>query len=455
MELANVPVERVDGQPELVRSDEVEDGMVPSDRMKFRSFRGNTAFGSGGGIDVSRHRFGGHHDGVEAYSVIEDFTAYNLGRHFSQWDHLRVPNDGGGQGGYNGVSVRYSANVAIRGARLVAGDGKGYGVGVNHNHAPSNVHVVDSDVEEFAVGVRAFPRGDSPIHGSRLDNDVDVQVVGGTTDRRWTQAQRVDVRDTEFGDGGRARIHMGVELDDDLYGLFAPEGGIFLDGERLYFTQQTADYVPFPTDDDLEHADGDSLDALVDVDPASLVGKSNADLHREYGLAVEGRVAPDDAGPMTGVIGGLVRGGSGSGSGSSAYDGDGVVAGAYTAHGSLVETGRLAQGERLYVYDDESVFRTVPGKYEGLPYLRPEREDADAERPSFLALDLDAPATVYVAYDHEETADWLGHWDDTGDVISTTDGKRRVYARDVDATTVYLGGRPNTHNMYSVFVEER
>lgn len=449
-ELANFPVERVEGQPDLVQSDRVEDGKVPSSFVTFRSFRDNTVFASGGGLDISRHQFSASHERLDAYSVVDGFTAFNLGRHFSQWDHLRVPNSRGGQGGYNGISVRYSANVRIRDAHLVAGDGAGHGVGVNRNHAPSNVRVEESTIEGFTVGVRAAPRGESPITGT-LDNEVDVQVVGGTTDRRWTPAQQVDI-DAEFGAGGRANVFMGIEHDDDLYGLFSPEGGVTLNGDRLYFAEQAADYVPFPTRADLDATEKDSLSALTDVAPRRLVGKSNAELYREYGLAVEGAVLPDDAGGDAAVEGGFVAGGSGAAGGSDT--GTALLTRVASAEGSLSEVGRLRQGERLTVYGEETI-QTLPGKYAGLPYVRPEQEDADSDSPSTLRLSLAEAATVYVAYDTESRPGWLSSWRDTGDTVGTTDGTRRVYARDVDAGVVRLGGCPDTHRMYVPFVAPR
>ncbi|SDN19304.1 G8 domain-containing protein [Halogranum gelatinilyticum] len=454
-ELANFPVERIENQPDLVDSDEVDDGMVPSSLVKFRSFRDNTVFASGGGLDISRHRFGAHHDRLDEYSVVDGFLAFNIGRHYSQWDHLRVPNSRGAQGGYNGVSVRYSANVRIRDAHLVAGDGAGRGVGINRNHAPSNVRVEDSTVEGFTVGVRAAPRGESPVTGV-LDNEVDVQVIGGTTDRRWTPAQQVDV-EAEFGEGGRTNLYLSAEFDDDLYGLFSPEGGVTLNGEGVYFAEQAADYVPFPTRADLDATEKDSLSALTDVAPRKLVGKSNAELYEEYGLAVEGSVLPESAGTDAAVEGGYVAGaadGSRRTEWPGSDTGSALLAQARSTEGSLSEVGRLRQGERLTVYGEDTV-QTLPGKYAGLAYVRPEEEDADAERPTALQLSVTAPATVYVAYDAETRPDWLSSWRDTGDTVGTTDGKRRVYAREVDAGTVRLGGCPDTHRMYTPFVEGR
>ncbi|KAB1187044.1 MULTISPECIES: G8 domain-containing protein [Haloferax] len=448
----NIPVEALDGQPELARSDRVEDGMVPSSFVRFASFARNTVFASGGGLDISRHMFTFSHDRVDAYSVVEDFTAFNIGSHYSQWDHLRTPNDRGAQGGENGISIRYSANVVLRNPTLVSGSGGRRGVGINRNHAPANVHVENPDVEGWFVGIRAPPRGSAPIRGGRLDNYIDVHVIGGTTDRRWSKKQQIDVEGVEFAESGRADLFLSAELDDHIYGLFTPEGHVRRDGEALYFAEQAPDFVPFPTNSDLNAADpdDDALADLSDVSPNALVGKTNAELFDAYGLAVEGDVRPDDAGPAPGVEGGFVVGGSGPAISESL----GPVERVHSAEGSVYELGRLRSDEPLYVFD-EATFLTVPGRYTGLPYIRPEHDDADSERQSFLTLTLSAPATVFVAYDAETRPKWLSGWTDTGDTIGTTDGTRRVYRKQFDAGTARLGGAPDTHSMYTVFVRER
>ncbi|MDS0282143.1 G8 domain-containing protein [Haloarcula onubensis] len=445
VDFADFPVENVVGQARLLQSDDVTDGKVPSTKVRFRSFSGNTVFASGGGLDISRHRFGDAHDEVGSYSVVDEFTAFNVGDHYSPWDRRRVPNDRGAQGGHNGVSIRYSANVVVRNPTLVDGVGGSRGVGINRNHAPMNLRVENPDIAGWFTGIRAPPRGESPITGGRLDNDIDVHVIGGGTDRRWTPAQDVRIDGVDFGDGGRASVFLRTNLDDDLYGVFSPEGGVELDGTPLYFESQRPDVVPYPTAADLDDAGEDALGDLTDASPAALVGKSNRELSNEFGLAVEGRPLPDDAGRRSDVAGGFAAGSSG---GSAT---DGPLRAVESAEGSLYEFGRLDQGERLYVYGDAE-FLTVPGKYAGLTYLRPEQADADIDRPSGYRLDLAEPADAFVAYDADATAPWLDDWTDTGDSIGTDDGTRRVFRRSVDAGTTWLGGCPDTHRMYTVFV---
>lgn len=445
IDFANFPVENVAGQERLLNSDTVTDGRVPSTQVKLRSFSGNTVFASGGGVDISRHRFGDAHDEVESYSVVDEFTAYNLGDHYDQWENSRVPNGRGTQGGQNGIAIRYSANVVVRNPTLVDGAGGYRGVGINRNHAPQNVHVEGPEIEGWFTGIRAPPRGRTPIRDGRLDNHVDVHVIGGGTSNRWSDPHEVAIEDVDFGDGGRASVFMGSDLQDDLYSMLTPADSVTLEGTPLYFDSQHPDVVPFPTEADLGDADDDALADLSDVSPSALVGKSNRELVDEYGLAVEGEPVPDDAGARSDVDGGFVAGASGRRDAPAPLD---AVA---STVGSTHEFGQLDQGERLYVYDDAEFF-TVPGTYDGLPYVRPERVDNDIERPSGYRLELSEPAEVFVAYDAESTPAWLEDWTDTGDSIGTEDGTRRVFSKSVDAGTTWLGGCPDTYKMYTVFV---
>lgn len=454
-EIPTFPVENLDGQAYLEQSDELADGRVPSGNVKLRSFSGNTVFASGGGLDMSRHRFGDDppEEGDHA-SVIEGFTAFNIGAFEPEWGGIRPPRSAGSQGGNNGISIRYSRHVSIEDVRLVGGRGDSRGIGINHNHAPSDVRVEGGEIEGWKVGVRSFPRGEAPIRDVDFDNEVDVQLTGGGTDHRWS-VQSVPIEGASFANGGRASVYMGTELDEDLYGLFSPESVASLNGESLYFESQRPDFVPLPTRADVSDVDEDALSDLTDVKPGQLVGETNADLWDEFGLSVEGDVVPDDAGRVASVEGGYLGGASGSGGGSpGGQSPPGPLESVTTATGSLVEWGRLSQGKPLYVYDDPE-FLAIPGKYANLPYLRFEGEDAHEERRSFTYLQFDAPMTLWVALDDEVSPGWLSRWQKTGDTLGTSDDTRAVYRTEVDAGTTILGDSGESHRMYTVFYRNR
>ena len=226
-----------------------------------------------------------------------------------------------------------------------------------------------------------------------------MQLIGGGTDHQWA-VQRAPIEDATFADGGRAAVHLGAELDDDLYGLFTPESVARLGDRRLYFDAQHPEFVPIPTDDDLGDADEDALGDLSAAAPADLVGKTNAALWSQYGLAVGGEPVPEGAGRRSDVLGGYVEG--------ATDERAGVVDSVATVTGSLVEYGEIGQGERVYVYDDA-----------------------------------------------ESTPGWLTDWTDTGNSIGTTDGPRQLYRKQVAAGRTVLGGTPDTNRMYSVLLAPR
>lgn len=444
----NFPLANLDGQAYLRDADVTEGGRVPSSYVAIRSFEGNTAFASGGGLHVNRHRRGDDPpDDGDYRSVVRDFTAFNVGSFETHWGSTRTARDSGAQGGDVGVSFRYSEHVRLENVRLLSGAGDGPGIGITHNGAPRDIGVVGGEITGWKVGMRAFFRGEAPVRDVAFDNDVDVQFIGGGTDRHWS-IQRVPIENPTFAEGGRANLYLGTELDDDLYGLFSPEGVATLDGDQLYFDTQRPEFVPIPSQADVADVDDDALDRLTDVTPGNLVGKSNAELWEEFGISVGGSVRPNDAGSPPGIEGGSVAGGEDGGLP------DHLFRRVTTATGSLFERGQLGQGEHLYVYEDEE-FLAVPGAYAGLPYLRFESRDARTERTSFAYVELATPATLYVAVDAEEPPDWVGRWEDTGHTLGTTDNSRRVYRQQVDAGTTILGDAGESRNMYTVFAERR
>ena len=450
-EFPNYPLDNVPDQPYLAEADVTEDGRVPSSYVRIRKFTDNTVFASGGGLDMSRHRLRDDppDDAApgEYHSVLEGFTAFNVGTFSRGNDSRRPPRYAGSQGGNNGLTIRYSAHVTLRDVRLLSGRGDGRGIGVNHNEAPYHVHIDGGEIRGWTTGVRSVFEGEVPIRNVAFDNDVDVQLTAGGTDHHW-RSQQSELSGVTFADGGRAEVFMGTDLDDDLYGLFSPESVLSLDGDDLYLESQKPGFVPIPTSADVADVDEDALGELTNATPSELVGKTNRTLWNEFGISVEGEPLPPGAGRRTGLARGVVDGGGGR----SAPDR--LIDEVQTATGAQYEVGELAQGERLYVYDDDR-FLAVPGRYTGLEYVRFEKEDAGGDRRSFAYVTLAAPARLYVAYDSESTPDWIGPWSGTGDALGTTDETRTVYQTEVDAGTTVLGPAADTHRMYTVFAEPR
>ncbi len=111
------------------------------------------------------------------------------------------------------------------------------------------------------------------------------------------------------------------------------------------------------------------------------------------------------------------------------------------------------------VYDDRSYTFTDVGPYAGLTFVRTSNDDKSRSHDPFLRFTVNHPVTVYVAFDERarSTPSWMRGWRDTGNLIQTTDGARRVFARDVPSGTILLGGNraAGADSMYTPFVEAR
>lgn len=291
----NLPLLYVDGQEPLKESRRATEDSVSSGYVRIQSFRDNTAFASGGGLDVSRHMFRWPHARYDEYGTIDGFTAYAIGPLEREDGRLVEPDRGNGQGGNVGISVRYSVNVRIRNARLL---GRGPGVAINRNTPyAENLVVEDSEVRDWEVGVRPTERGETVVRGNELSNQVNVEVT--------PEGERgVLITDNEFDERKTAQVDLG-DLELDRLGpreLFAEDWrrGVEIDGRTAYYPEQAPDHVPVPNGRALRTlADGDRererLAELVGGDPKNVVGRTNRELLERHGIAVAGGLLPEEA----------------------------------------------------------------------------------------------------------------------------------------------------------------
>ena len=291
----NTPLEFVD-QPELADSDHVVDDAVSSAFVALNSVKGNTAFASAGGLDVSRHQFGWDHTRVADWSVVEDFTAFDVGAFVTHWGKEVEPEFANHRGGNTGVNVRYSNNVRLTGLRLVSGRGRDrVGIGRNVPY-PFHLSIEDSDVEGFREGLLTAVRGVTRVTGSRFANATNVAV---RDEHRWP-TRKVAVENCEF-EAGETGGHVATELAplEDLGAteLFTPHRStVTLDGRTVYYPEQRADHVPIPDRKAMEAlGDASTLNELTGGDADGVVGKTNRELMDAYGIATKGAVTPSDA----------------------------------------------------------------------------------------------------------------------------------------------------------------
>jgi hypothetical protein len=173
-------------------------------------------------------------------------------------------------------------------------------------------------VEGYGVGIHVPEAGHHTIVGGYWNNARSIFVP--------TQMQRgrtLDITgDVKFGDAGTTKLGGEPQYDIYMAGAFAPllagrDANVLfapdvtridvpgIAGKQLYYPEQAADAVPFKV------AGASAFDRKrmgnVASLPAELIGKTAAELARQYGLAVAGVTAPPDARTTTrihGLIGG-------------------------------------------------------------------------------------------------------------------------------------------------------
>jgi uncharacterized repeat protein (TIGR01451 family) len=103
----------------------------------------------------------------------------------------------------------------------------------------------------------------------------------------------------------------------------------------------------------------------------------------------------------------------------------------------------LNVGKKLYI-DRAFTFTNVPSQYVGHDLIVTANNDKNAIKSNFLRFNLTNNATVSVLFDNRVTTlpAWLndGTWALAGDIIGTSDTRRRVYQKGFGAGPVQLGG---------------
>jgi len=291
-----------DGLVSEARTGPANGSAISTAALKFNSVRDNTAFASAGGLDIANHNFVNPHGDESEYSRVEGFTAYNI----APWTDIDGNSDlhqysGGntwGEGGYVGISTRYSNNVSIVDATLV-NDGGGWGV--RRNFYPTSGAVLDSHIEGFDTGIHTIDTGTGHIESVRFDNEsvnVEVRPIG------HKEGYAIDMADLTF-EGGQENVTLAYRPDAFLPQQFAwgdrHDGAAHsYDGRRLYYDAQARDYVPFESEGDIEAVYTDQAYNWSTVGPfdgvddakAKVVGKTNEQLKTQYGLCIYDELMP-------------------------------------------------------------------------------------------------------------------------------------------------------------------
>ena len=274
---AEFDAENLDDPSLAAGRDSVPVGTVPLKRVD-----GNIAFASGTGLETWFHLT--HMNDGQSY--IENTTTWNTG----------------GQGFFN----PYTGRTTIRNA-TVLGQMHGWGVwgtAFDRNNVTNNMTYENVRAEGWEVGI------DVPVNRATVIRDGVFRAVRGieissTEDTIRTvdivgDPQFLSLTTQQLNGRQQFEIYLNGEIslkNRDLETYFSPDivrlGTVRFNNHQVYYFKQAADYVPFPS----------SATETLTWLPPEIVGKTNAQLWAEYGIAPGGVVAPADAVVVEGING--------------------------------------------------------------------------------------------------------------------------------------------------------
>ena len=253
--------------------------------VPIRLFRNNYAFSSGDGFESWFHLLNASHS---ARSLVEGFRTWG----FRSGRAAFIP---------------YTRHMDVRHLTAVGNMANPSGTGIARNDVTRSARFEYNELTGFDVGISAPKRGTNFIRGGYLNNVKNVDVAGPMEANRT-----VDVTGVRFGRlsaaalRGRRQydVHVRTRLEpyeQDLTDVFGNDT-IRLNSRQIYSEEQAPGFVPFP-----EYTDpAAEVPAYGPNVPAEFIGKTNAQLWEQYGLAVGGAVAPAGAYSnyrVTGVLG--------------------------------------------------------------------------------------------------------------------------------------------------------
>ena len=244
--------------------------------VPLREFDGNVAFASGDGFE-SWFTLLNVKDARRTF--ITDFATWNVGG--------------------NGIFTPYTNQMTFTNVRVTGLMARPRGVGFARNHVTRSIVYDHVDVQGYEVGIDVPVNGNSVIRGGTFNNVIDMLIT--TAEDRGRTVEFIDsaaedpmgfltLSPTALNGRKEFEIYLKSDFDPfmlDLTTLFNPDiirmGTVRYNGMQLYYFEQASDYVPFKSG---------SAPAYV---PVEFLDKTNQDLFDQYGLAIGGIVAPQDA----------------------------------------------------------------------------------------------------------------------------------------------------------------
>jgi hypothetical protein len=256
---------------------------IPVSSVPIWDFNGNVAYASGDGLDVWYNLYLVGNAQLE--SVVQNFSTWGLNG--------------------NGVQLNYSGQLTLQNVWALGNLQKpvaSAGITGNNNYF-LDITYNNVRVEGWAIGIEAPGRGaHNVINGGYFNNIKNIDIVAESPIQSTDRVITIQ-GNPQFGvlPGGVQQFNVYLEpqtlrpLRQDISLLFRPEhdllNSVTFNGKQLYFLEQAANFVPFP------------VGTAASYIPAALIGLTNQQLWQQYGLAINGAVAPPDAVAVAGIHG--------------------------------------------------------------------------------------------------------------------------------------------------------
>ena len=233
--------------------------------VPIEDFRRNAAYASGEGAKIRYHlRFKNH----ALRSSVEELLLWN---------------------NTIGLSLPYTRDTNLSNIEILSSLDELRGIGVNRNDHTESIRYENLTVHGYYFGIKVPSRGHNAVHGGSFTNVQNLVIGSAVTDNRFVHVTGDVAFNSVPSESPRSRDQQKIVTNANLSG--GPEQMRLNDTTildlpgvntaRLYFLEQSSDYIPFPWRD-------------KNV-PPQYVGKTNTELMDQFGTAVGGSIAPDDA----------------------------------------------------------------------------------------------------------------------------------------------------------------
>jgi hypothetical protein len=230
-------------------------GRIPIMDVSFYLAR-NAVTASGKGLEVWYHK---------VYS--KNFSESGVVDGLNVWNVLQ-----------EAVALPYSKSVTLRNLRLLGSKKVGF-AGIDGNKLTENITIDGAQIRDFAVGIQLSARGQNVVRNMALQNAVNLEIPLPAGEGRQIHLDNLNF----IADDSDQGIDIAMKASEALYGdlalLFEPDRIDLTDSHgrnrRLFFPFQHPEAVLFP-------AEG----------PARIRGLTVAEIHKQFGLAPGGALAP-------------------------------------------------------------------------------------------------------------------------------------------------------------------